>query len=68
MRLSVGWRQLLGSAVNQPAGSRIKKYPAAVNATDHELARLNALSLARRDRARWEANALLYGAARPDGS
>jgi hypothetical protein len=68
MRISVGRRQLVVSVVNQAARTRVEEHPGAVNATDQELARLNALNLARLDRARWEANAILYGAARLSSS
>jgi hypothetical protein len=64
MRISIGRRHLVVSVVNQPARTRADDFPMAINATDHELARLNALNSARLDRARWESTALLYGAGR----
>jgi hypothetical protein len=64
MRIAIGQRQLVVSLVNQPARSRTVDIPMAENATDQELAHLNALQHARLDRARWESNALLYGSIR----
>lgn len=64
MRIGIGRRQLVISVVNEPARIRTEDVPMAVNATDHELARLNALLNARRDRNRWETTALMYGVGR----
>jgi hypothetical protein len=64
MRISIGRRQLIVSVVNQAGRTREDDFPMAINATDQELARLNALSSARLDRTRWETNALLFGAGR----
>jgi hypothetical protein len=64
MRIAIGRRQIVVSVVNQPARVRTEEFPMAVNATDQELARLNALNNARLDRARWETAALMYGSGR----
>jgi hypothetical protein len=64
MRIAIGRRQLIVSVVNQPARTRTEDFPMAVNASDQELARLNALNHARQERARWETTAVMYGAGR----
>lgn len=68
MRIAIGRRQLVVSVVNEPARTRTEEYPMAVNASDQELARLNARTNARLERARWETTALMYGASRLNAS
>lgn len=44
-----------------PGARRVLDIPAALDATDGELARLNARSAAAEDRRRWEAQAVFLG-------
>ena len=53
---------LLPAAAAPPARARrAPDVPAAIEATDAELARLNARSVAARERTRWETQAVLIG-------
>ncbi len=66
MKIGIGRKQLVIS-VQDVSSKRCKKafdIPFAVDATDNELARLSATRSFTDDRARWETNALLYGAFR----
>ena len=61
MKIAFGRRHLHVSFVTEPPRER---FPAAIQASDSELARLSSVQEAMLDRARWESNALLYGAVR----
>ena len=66
MKIGIGRKQLVIS-MHDVSAERCKKVfdlPYAVDATDHELARLSSARGFTDDRARWETNALLYGAFR----
>ncbi len=66
MRIGFGRKELVVSLLDASPQRRIKslEIPFAIDANDHELARLNASRVFARDRAQWETNALLYGAFR----
>ena len=66
MKIGIGRKQLVIS-VHVVSPERCKKVfdiPFALDASDAELARLSATRGFTDDRARWETNALLYGAFR----
>jgi hypothetical protein len=65
MTIAFGRRRLILSLVTAPERSKTINVPAAQNATDQELARLNSMISAAEDRRRWEATAILYGGFRP---
>ena len=66
MKIGIGRRQLVVAIVTDSCGAAEseRQYPMALNATDHDLARLNALRDCRVDRMRWESTAVLHGSVR----
>lgn len=66
MRIGFGRRHMVISWMDAEHGRRKKSFqiPCAIEANDHELARLNATQLFAMDRPHWEPNVLLYGAVR----
>jgi len=66
MKVGFGRKQLVISLHDASPECRGKsiEIPFAIDASDGELARLNASRILARDRAQWETNALLYGAFR----
>lgn len=66
MNINLGRRRLILSIVAEPKTccDPTDDYPMAVNASDAELARLNALNSALADRSRWETDAVMHGIGR----
>jgi hypothetical protein len=66
MKIGIGRKQLVVSLVNvtPEARSAALQIPAAIEADDLALARLNAGQFSELDRPRWESNWLLYGGTR----
>ena len=62
MTIGIGRRRLVISLSASPPDTIDDRYPMAQAASDRELERLNGLRSANEDRARFEANAVLYGA------
>lgn len=49
------------SSKSKLAGQRPDQFPEAIDATDHELAKLNQRAAAEADRRRWQAQAIFHG-------
>jgi|GEM_PF-3348939 len=64
MKIAFGRRQLVVSVESTCCDAQSDPFPMAINATDAELARLNVMRHVAIDRARWDTNAILYGAVR----
>lgn len=64
MRIALGRRHLTIAIQSVEPRSDAIDLPMAINASDAELARLNAMRTAAFDRTRWETNAIMFGAAR----
>jgi hypothetical protein len=65
MTIAFGRRRLILSLIVAPACPKTFDIPAAQDATDKELARINSQSIAAQNRLQWESNAILLGGIRP---